>query len=69
MGTLAFGGIMRAENYRHYAAECLELAKHMNDTGCGTAMRTIAIAWMNLAEQAEKNVLAAQRQASNEAAD
>jgi hypothetical protein len=47
--------IMSAEQYRRYAGECLRLLASTVDPQNRTALQTMAIAWTNLAEQAEKN--------------
>jgi hypothetical protein len=41
--------------YRFYAAECLRLAMMAADPATRSAMRRMAIAWIDLAEQAERN--------------
>jgi hypothetical protein len=41
--------------YRSYAAECLRLAMMATDPATRSAMRRMAIAWIDLAEQAERN--------------
>jgi hypothetical protein len=49
---------MRADKYRHYAVECLEVSEKMHDPGGKVIMRFIAIAWANLADQVENRQLA-----------
>lgn len=46
---------MRANEYRRYAAECLQLADKVKNSDYSAILRAIALAWFNLAEQAEKN--------------
>jgi hypothetical protein len=41
--------------YRSYAAECLRCAMKTADADTRSAMRRMAIAWSDLAEQAERN--------------
>ena len=41
--------------YRSHAAECLRLAMKAADAESRASMRRIAIAWIDLAEQAERN--------------
>jgi hypothetical protein len=41
--------------YRSYAAECLRSAVKAADAGTRSSMRRMAIAWTDLAEQAERN--------------
>ena len=41
--------------YRSYAAECLRFAMKTVDPETRSAMRRMAIAWSDLAEQAERN--------------
>jgi hypothetical protein len=41
--------------YRAYAAECLTRAAKMTDRETRSALRRMAIAWSDLAEQAERN--------------
>jgi hypothetical protein len=40
-----------AEDYRRYAAECLELAITMNDPQVRAAMMHMAQVWLRLADQ------------------
>lgn len=47
----------KAETYRRYAAECLKLSKMVKDEHNSAVLRTIALAWINLAEYAEKAAL------------
>jgi hypothetical protein len=41
--------------YRSYAAECLRWAVKATSPGTRSSMRRMAIAWTDLAEQAERN--------------
>jgi hypothetical protein len=41
--------------YRSYAAECLRWTMKAADPATRSAMRRVAIAWIDLAEQAERN--------------
>ena len=47
-------GLTKAETYRRYAAECLGLSKITNDERNSAVLCRIAVAWINLAEYAEK---------------
>ena len=49
--------LTKAETYLRYAAECLALSKIMNNERNSAMLRTIAVAWINLAEYAEKAAL------------
>ena len=51
---------MKADAYRRYAAECLELANQIESLDCRAILRTMAVAWVNLAEHAEKNTVGPQ---------
>ena len=44
---------MSAETYRHNAAECLEMSLAVADPEVRGLLKRMAIAWTNLAEQAE----------------
>jgi hypothetical protein len=41
--------------YRSYAAECLRVALKTIDSETRSSMRRMAIAWSDLADQAERN--------------
>jgi len=47
-----------AEEYRHRAAKCLEIADHSNDESVRLRLIDMAHAWLRLSEQAEKNARA-----------
>ena len=49
---------MGAEEYRHNAAKCLELADRALDRAARLSFLDIANTWLRLSEQAEKNSLA-----------
>ena len=44
---------MSAETYRHNAAECLQMSLAVADPAVRGFLKRMAIAWTNLAEQAE----------------
>jgi hypothetical protein len=46
---------MSPNEYRHHAAECLKCAFKAVDPGARAFLRRMAIAWSDLADQAEKN--------------
>jgi hypothetical protein len=50
-------GLTKAETYRRYAAECLGLSKIADDERNRAVLCRLAVAWINLAEYAEKAVL------------
>ena len=52
---------MSAETYRHNAAECLEMSLAVADPEVRGLLKRMAIAWTNLAEQAEKRVATVHR--------
>jgi hypothetical protein len=57
-GQQRWGGecwAMPPKVYRSYAAECLRWAVKATDAGTRSSMRLMAIAWTDLAEQAERN--------------
>jgi hypothetical protein len=41
--------------YRSYAAECLRCAMQMTDAERRSSLRRMALAWADLADQAERN--------------
>src|SRR5215472_12489420 len=45
----------KAEQYRRHAAECLALSRTLTDFLNRTTLLNMAIAWTDLAEQAERN--------------
>jgi hypothetical protein len=47
---------MSAQAYRRYAAECLEISLAVADAEARALLKRMAIAWTNLADQAEKNL-------------
>jgi hypothetical protein len=47
---------MSAETYRHNAAECLEMSLAVADPEVRGLLKRMAIAWTNLAEQAENGL-------------
>jgi len=51
---------MTAESYRDHAAECLQLSTKMTDPHSRSVLRAMAIAWADLAEQAERKEAAEQ---------
>ena len=49
------GEPMSGEEYRRYAAECLQAAELVQDQASRGKLVDMAAAWLRLAEQAEKN--------------
>jgi hypothetical protein len=47
--------LAKAEQYRRYAAECLKLLSRVGDAHTRAMFSQMATAWVNLAEQAERN--------------
>ena len=47
---------MSAQAYRRHAAECLKLSKTVSEPEAQATLRHMAIAWLDLAERAEKNL-------------
>ena len=47
---------MSAKKYRRHAAECLRCAIKATDPVTRLSLRRMAIAWSDLADQAEKNI-------------
>jgi hypothetical protein len=45
----------KAEQYRRHAAECLKLLPRVSDAHTRAMFSQMAAAWVNLAEQAERN--------------
>ncbi len=45
----------KAEDYRHYAAECIRLAQQCREPTEKDALLGMAAAWRRLAEHAERN--------------
>ena len=52
---------MSADEYRRYAAECLQLAETVK-TQAKDSLRAMAIAWSDLAERAERSALSQRAQ-------
>ena len=53
-----------AENYRDYAAKCLQLAQHAADAGDKARLLQMAQAWQALAEKREHELTAYRHEAS-----
>jgi hypothetical protein len=47
--------LAKAKQYRRYAAECLKLLPGVSDAHRRAMFSQMATAWVNLAEQAERN--------------
>jgi hypothetical protein len=47
--------LAKAEQYRHYAAECLKLLPRLSDAGVRAMFSQMAASWVKLAEHAERN--------------
>jgi hypothetical protein len=48
--------VMPPKVYRSYAAECLRCAMMVTDPARRSSLRRMALAWADLAEQAERNI-------------
>jgi len=49
--------VERIDAYRHFAAQCVELARQMNTPTDRTILLEMALLWSRLADIAAKNVL------------
>jgi hypothetical protein len=49
------GEQVSAEEYRHHAAKCLELAENSTDQGVRLRLIDMAHSWLCMSQQAEKN--------------
>jgi hypothetical protein len=47
---------MSAQAYRRHAADCLKLSNTVSDPQARVFLRRVAVAWTDLANQAEKNL-------------
>ena len=47
---------MPPDDCRRYAAECLKIAESISDQRSRGVFKAMAVSWMRLAEQAEKNL-------------
>lgn len=47
---------MSAHEYRRHAADCLKVSREVADPGARALLERMALAWMGLADRAEKNL-------------
>ena len=58
------GSMRRSEEYRRYAAECLELASALQEPEARALMRHMAQVWVRLAQDAENRSPSPQNEAN-----